>query len=68
MDGHFGEYFFNSVLLTSTTVLVTVFLAALLTHAVMIVGALANPFTGDFKVQPTAYQTLLQSFDQERAK
>ena len=47
---------------------VTVFLAALLKHAVMIVGALANPFGGDFKVQPTAYQTLLESFDQERVK
>jgi hypothetical protein len=48
--------------------LVTVFLAAMLTHAVMIVGALVSPFTGDVSVQPTAYQSLLQSFDQERVK
>lgn len=48
--------------------LVTVFLAAMLTHAVMIVGALANPFTGDFTVKPTAYQTLLKTFDEERVK
>jgi ABC-type glycerol-3-phosphate transport system permease component len=32
-NGHFGEYFFNSVLLTSTTVVVTVFLAAMTSYA-----------------------------------
>ena len=47
---------------------VTVFLAAMLTHAVMIVGALVSPFTGDVSVQPTAYESLLQSFDEDRAK
>src|SRR4051812_41661760 len=29
VGGHFGDYFFNSVLLTSTTVVVTTFLAAM---------------------------------------
>jgi ABC-type glycerol-3-phosphate transport system permease component len=33
IDGHFGEYFFNSVLLTSTTVVITVFLAAMPAYA-----------------------------------
>ena len=33
VDGHFGEYFFNSVLLTSTTVLATTFLAAMTAYA-----------------------------------
>ena len=33
VDGHFGEYFFNSVLLTSTTVLVTVFVSAMTAYA-----------------------------------
>jgi hypothetical protein len=47
---------------------VTVFLAAMLTHAVMIVAALASPFSGDFKVQPTPYEQLLLTFDQERTK
>jgi hypothetical protein len=47
---------------------VTVFLAAMLTHAVMIVGALVSPFTGDVSVQPTAYRALLQAFDEERKK
>jgi ABC-type glycerol-3-phosphate transport system permease component len=33
VDGRFGQYFFNSVLITSTTVVVTVFLAALSAYA-----------------------------------
>jgi len=33
IDGHFKEYFFNSVLLTSTTVVATVFLSAMTAYA-----------------------------------
>jgi len=33
VDGHFGEYFYNSVLITSTTVVVTAFLAAMTAYA-----------------------------------
>src|SRR4051794_15032286 len=33
IDGHFGAYFFNSVLVTSTTVVVTTFLAAMTAYA-----------------------------------
>src|SRR4029077_4439052 len=33
IDGHFKQYFFNSVLLTSTTVVVTVFLSAMTAYA-----------------------------------
>ena len=33
VDGRFGQYFFNSVLITSTTVVVTVFLAAMSAYA-----------------------------------
>src|SRR5690348_6164649 len=33
VDGHFGQYFFNSVLITSTTVLATTFLSAMTAYA-----------------------------------
>ena len=33
VDGHFGQYFFNSVLITSTTVVATTFLAAMTAYA-----------------------------------
>jgi hypothetical protein len=46
---------------------VTMFLAAILTHAILIVASLLNPFDGDITVQPGAYEAALQSFDRQNA-
>jgi hypothetical protein len=46
---------------------VTVFVAAMLTHAVMIVGALVNPFGGELSVKPSAYENLLKMFAEDRS-
>lgn len=47
---------------------VTAFLAGMLTWAVMIVLAMANPYSGDVAIQPAAFQSVLQSFDARRAE
>jgi hypothetical protein len=47
--------------------IVTAFLAGMLTWAVLIVFALANPYSGDVSIQPSAFQSVLQSFDARRA-
>jgi hypothetical protein len=46
---------------------VTMFLAAMLTHAILIVASLLNPFDGDITVQPSAYSAVLKSFDRQIA-
>jgi hypothetical protein len=48
--------------------IVTAFLAGMLTWAVLIVFALANPYSGDVSIQPSAFQSVLLSFDARRAE
>jgi hypothetical protein len=46
---------------------VTAFLAGTLTWAVLIVFALADPYSGDASVRPTAFEGVLQSFEARSA-
>ncbi len=47
---------------------VTAFLAGVLTYAVLIVFALADPYSGNVSVRPDAFVGVLQSFDAHRAE
>ena len=47
--------------------IVTAFVAGMLAWAVLIVFALADPYSGDVSVRPDAFENVLQSFDVERA-
>jgi Protein of unknown function (DUF4239) len=47
--------------------ILTAFLAGFLTYSVLIVGALAEPFSGDVCVKPDAFISVLRSFDARRA-
>jgi hypothetical protein len=47
---------------------VTAFLAGILAWAVLIVFALADPYSGDVSVRPDAFEGVLQSFDAHRAE
>ncbi|MBV8546790.1 MAG: hypothetical protein JO088_18780 [Acidobacteria bacterium] len=46
---------------------VTAFVAGTLTWAVLIVFALADPYSGDVSVRPEAFQSVLQSFEARAA-
>jgi len=48
--------------------IVTAFLAGMLAWAVLIVFALADPYSGDVSVQPRAFEDVLKSFDARRAE
>ena len=45
---------------------VTAFVAALLTYAILIVAAMADPFGGDVSVKPDAFVKVIQTMDAER--
>lgn len=47
--------------------IVTAFVAGMLAWAVLIVFGLADPYSGDVSVRPDAFESVLQSFDAERA-
>jgi hypothetical protein len=49
-------------------IIVTAFLAGILAWAVLIVVALADPYSGDVSVSPDSFRGVLQSFDAERAE
>jgi hypothetical protein len=48
--------------------IVTAFLAGILAWAVLIVFALADPYSGDVSVRPDAFVAVLQSFDAHRTE
>lgn len=68
--GGIGMISFTYLIGTSSAwvqMVVTAFLAGMLAWAVLIVFALADPYSGDVSVKPDAFENVLQSFDAERA-